>query len=81
MKWQCPHNEGVECTKKQCDRCGWNPEVTEQRRKEAAIAAGVCPYISAVLCSDMKCDDYGWNPEVAAKRERKVRYGLSDNHE
>lgn len=30
----CMHNEGVLCTIRQCEGCGWNPEV-EKRRKEA----------------------------------------------
>jgi hypothetical protein len=28
----CPHNGGVACTdKRNCDKCGWNPIVAEER--------------------------------------------------
>ena len=27
----CPHNVGVECGKKDCAACGWNPEVSKAR--------------------------------------------------
>ena len=27
----CPYNEALECTKRQCDSCGWNPVVAERR--------------------------------------------------
>ena len=27
----CQYNQGVECTNRECDRCGWNPKVSEQR--------------------------------------------------
>lgn len=30
----CPYNDGVECSQRiGCDRCGWNPEVAEARKK------------------------------------------------
>ena len=30
----CPRNEAVVCEEKnQCHRCGWNPEVAEERSK------------------------------------------------
>lgn len=29
----CPHNEGVACTNKECDSCGWNPSVAKQRKE------------------------------------------------
>ena len=31
---ECPYNDGVECSQRiGCDRCGWNPEVAEARKK------------------------------------------------
>ena len=27
----CPFNEGVGCTREECHRCGWNPEVAAER--------------------------------------------------
>jgi hypothetical protein len=27
----CPHNEGLICTSRQCDSCGWNPDVAKMR--------------------------------------------------
>ena len=35
-KEECPYNEYVECRrdKSDCSRCGWNPKVDAQRRKE-----------------------------------------------
>lgn len=35
--YQCDYQKFVECEKKQCDKCGWNPEVA-QARLEAIIA-------------------------------------------
>lgn len=28
----CPFNEGVDCFKKDCSNCGWNPDVEKKRR-------------------------------------------------
>lgn len=37
--FQCPHNEGCACKRKECHKCGWNPKVAKARaervRKEA----------------------------------------------
>lgn len=33
IEMPCLYNEGVQCMKPKCDRCGWNP-VVEQKRKE-----------------------------------------------
>lgn len=31
----CTYNVGVECqAKNHCDKCGWNPDVDKQRKKE-----------------------------------------------
>ena len=30
----CPYNFEVLCTSIKCDKCGWNPEVTEERLEE-----------------------------------------------
>ena len=27
----CPHNDGLVCTVKNCDTCGWNPKVASRR--------------------------------------------------
>ena len=32
----CKFNEGVDCTRKSCDKCGWHPDV-ERMRKEALV--------------------------------------------
>ena len=32
----CPHNEGIECSNPECERCGWYPPV-EAARKEATV--------------------------------------------
>lgn len=36
--WQdhetCKYNPEVNCECKQCQKCGWNPEVEQQRKKE-----------------------------------------------
>ena len=32
----CPHNEGIECSNPECERCGWYPPV-EAARKEAIM--------------------------------------------
>lgn len=29
--FQCPHNHEVTCEKRQCDCCGWNPDVAQRR--------------------------------------------------
>jgi hypothetical protein len=29
--WQCPYQRNVECSCRNCDRCGWNPEVAKAR--------------------------------------------------
>lgn len=31
----CYYNEGVDCDKRNCCKCGWNPEVYERRKKES----------------------------------------------
>ena len=33
IKWPCVHNVGVQCSRKDCDRCGWNPKVAKARRE------------------------------------------------
>lgn len=41
---RCPHNQEVYCEKPQCDSCGWNPVVAEERlarlcgKREEAMA-------------------------------------------
>jgi hypothetical protein len=35
--YKCDFAENVECEKKKCSTCGWNPEVA-QKRLEAIIA-------------------------------------------
>lgn len=29
--FRCPHNREVTCEKRQCDSCGWNPDVAQRR--------------------------------------------------
>lgn len=29
--YQCNYQEGVQCEKKNCHKCGWNPEVAKAR--------------------------------------------------
>lgn len=29
--WVCPYNDGVDCSREKCDRCGWNPDVSKAR--------------------------------------------------
>lgn len=30
-QFECPNNSGVICSKKECNRCGWNPDVATAR--------------------------------------------------
>lgn len=30
----CYYNEGVDCEKRQCAKCGWDPSVFERRKAE-----------------------------------------------
>lgn len=30
----CPHNGGLLCYKRECESCGWSPEVEAQRREK-----------------------------------------------
>ena len=39
MVFVCPNNSNVDCGKKECHRCGWNPEVAKARL-EAFIKGG-----------------------------------------
>lgn len=32
--WKCPYNNGVHCRNRVCDRCGWNPEVRNERNEK-----------------------------------------------
>ena len=34
----CPHNDACRCQVADCDYCGWNPVVTEQRLEKLAQA-------------------------------------------
>lgn len=34
MIYQCDHNIWVQCEKKECDKCGWNPEVAQARMED-----------------------------------------------
>ena len=27
----CKFNKAIDCTEQKCEKCGWNPEVTEKR--------------------------------------------------
>lgn len=41
----CPNNSRVDCSKRACDSCGWNPKVAEERlekimRGEQSMASG-----------------------------------------
>lgn len=36
----CPHGEYLICTDHQCGRCGWNPEVAEERLRKMGIGTG-----------------------------------------
>ena len=35
----CPYNNALECSVKNCTRCGWNPEVA-QRRLDKILGKG-----------------------------------------
>ena len=37
----CPYNDGVACTKKQCEGCGWNPEVARKRDEKLRSKLGM----------------------------------------
>ena len=31
LKFECPHNDAIDCELKKCSTCGWNPEVAKMR--------------------------------------------------
>lgn len=33
-KWDCPYQESVGCYVRNCDKCGWNPDVAKARLKK-----------------------------------------------
>jgi hypothetical protein len=33
-KYICPYNSECRCTELNCEKCGWNPKVAEERKKE-----------------------------------------------
>lgn len=33
-RWQCPYNENVSCNVRECNKCGWHPEVAKARSEE-----------------------------------------------
>ncbi len=32
-RWVCPYAENVSCSTRECNKCGWNPKVAEQRKE------------------------------------------------
>lgn len=32
LRHKCPYNSGVTCGWQECDRCGWNPDVSKKRK-------------------------------------------------
>lgn len=31
LKFECPHNGAIDCERKKCSTCGWNPDVAKMR--------------------------------------------------
>ena len=44
----CIWNIGVECKNPVCDGCGWNPEVTEARKRAARSGGPVVAWVEPV---------------------------------
>lgn len=36
-KWECPYHECVGCYVRNCDKCGWNPEVAKARLEKMGV--------------------------------------------
>lgn len=33
-RWICPYVVNVACSRRRCDRCGWHPQVAEERQQK-----------------------------------------------
>jgi hypothetical protein len=64
--WECPYNKSVECSFRKCDRCGWNPEVAEQRRKEFMSKLYKIPFTGY-------CEVYANSAEEAAEKAEDIQ--------
>jgi hypothetical protein len=63
MEHPCQYNEGVICNRKQCNHCGWDPEVSKARMK--AIMANQKKY---TVPFTGYCEVWANSPEEAVKK-------------
>ena len=62
-----PHNEACHCENPKCDKCGWNPEVSEKRKKEYRTGLGL-PHKCYKITFTGTCEVYAYSEEDALKR-------------
>lgn len=58
--WVCPYNDGVDCSRKKCDSCGWNPDVSNERRAAVVGKKFTIPFKGY-------CEVWADSPEAAMK--------------
>lgn len=76
----CPHNEAIGCDGlDDCGRCGWNPQVAEERKRrfrqgeDNCRRGKPCGGNDGLCCDGEGCEDCGWNPEVSQRRIAALR--------
>ena len=59
--WVCPHNDEVDCSKKKCESCGWNPDVSKARLMAMPGKKFTIPFKGY-------CEVWAENPEDAEEK-------------